>query len=1129
MSTKKNVLYGLTAVLVVGGGLVYSVDFGGSLVATKAAEFIAKEYNLGVSIDNVKGNPFRGYRLEGLKLTRNESSLVEAGSLILEPAILKMLSGTVALNWAEMKDVKTTFSKLRELAEVVSATKLPPLPNFLPTGELELRSLGGTLDGSEARGEMDVVVAGFPVKGKAEANLGDVASIRNASFQLAGGTLDFSGKVKPEFDLKAKAANINLGQLGQVIPALMTGIVKGVVSAEAHLMGPVEKLSARGKVTFADGQVAALPVSLESDLVFDGTRLVADPMTLMAAGIPLAGSLRMNVTGQQPIVDVALKTSGPVSADVLHNNVPQLPADLKGQVESAALILKGPVTALEGVLEAQATSLSTTGITVTDNKVSVKFNSSGVVAFNGHSAVAGSPLTLSGQVHLMGSQAVDLKISTQSFDLSRLHGLFTQVPADLKGLASGHVSMTGSLSQPRVGGVISSPKVQFFGFETTNVNVPFSYGDNVVTLHDASSQFMKGMIGTSGRIDVKAQNLDFNAKAVAMPLKGLVPGVIVSGTADLEAHITGPLSAPEVKLNGSSNALGTPFATLKGVDVSTALKLTGTMPSTLDAQVKAQGIETPFVKFTDASTHVMLKDSQLDLSNLSAKLGGAPVTGNFSLNLKDWAMKGALSVRGAALDNVSPMMAGMVKGTADADVTLSGTINNPAYSVSLSSPKTTLAGAVLDALTLKAEGTADHLSIPSAQATFGGAQLQASGSYNLKTLDSGEFSVSTADADLAAALAGLAGSGNFKISGKATASLSGKFVKDGVSGSGSVTTTGLNVAGFVFDDARSSLVLKGTKLQLPDLTSGFYGGRLSAPLVLDFEKASFAVTVTGEGADLARIMAAAMPDLKGALTGTLKAQYQGNGSWAPFSLKGSGSVSSGGGELKGFKWLDIVAVLHGEKRLTYASAVIPFDTSTTALTLKEGSKMVAHEGDKLYRFLKAQGPMNYAGTLNLNINANLNALLINGLFGAGVGGVQGLALGAAAGGDGALGGALVGLVTGFTEGSKANDFRDVSLTLTGPMDNPSVKNLKVGASTHKQEQRESLTPADSGVETPVTDQLDQKVKEVLGGLSPQKPEAPQVDPSTQPQPESQPKPLVPPSAEDQLKDALKEGLKGLFK
>lgn len=1156
MTRGKKALLLILGILVAGGVVLYNVDFGGNLIAHKAGEFVANEYGMGVSIQGVGGNPFKGYTLEGIQLNRDGAPLLDAQSLFVRPNLLKSITGNVALSWVELRGVTSTFEKLRSLAEVVAKTPMAPLPDFLPKGPVELKSLGGSLDGSRVEGEMDVVVSGFPVKGTAQGSLGDVTEFKKAHLELAGGTIDFSGKVMPNIDMTVKVADVDLTQLGVIVPQLASGVAKGRVSAQVTLGGTPQAPMAEGTVSLDDGAVAGVPLSFSSQTSYGNDALRADPLTVAFAGVPMQGHVAMDFSGKAATTDISLTSQGPVGIDALRKYLPEIPADAAGQVEQAFISLSGPLAAPEGKARIAAKTLSAAGVSVTDTNVSADFNSAGQVKLQASSNFAGAPIGVNGTLSLLKNPSVNLAGSVKQLDLAKVTKMFSDLPP-VSGVLSGQVKAAGPLSNVQLTGTVSSPSVSASGVTVAKLNVPLAWRDGVLSLNGTSALVNGAPVSVSGSVSPLKGQLALSVTSQGLTAKSLsafVPGLPkIDGAADLTAKVTGSFSNPQVELSAKSASLALDPVSVKGFWIATDQKLSvqDGVPSSLELAFGADRLVAAGVPIDSLTGKLNYDGQSVRFSNVQGSAGGSLSLAG-SVRLSDLALDAQAELAGGDLTKITKLLApGMVSGKLNAKASVSGTALDPKFSADFSSNRLVASGMAFDGVTGSLDGTSKRLALKNVKAAFGGAALDLSGSMNLQTLADGDFSVKALGVDLSKALVGFADTSSLGLSGVGQLSLDGKMAGGSYSGSGSLSVDKLTVAGFAFDGPASSIRLSGTTLELPDLHAGFYGGKLQAPAKMDLKTLGLSLKVSASDVDLLRVIGAAVPGLGGGLTGRVAGTCQLSGVLSPFRLSGSGQLTSDGGEVVGFTWVDLLSQVYGEKSLKYASAQVPFDMTTGAagLTLKPGTQVLARDGDKIYRFIKATGNIGSTGALNLKVNGNLNAMAINVIFGAGSGALTGLAVGSAAGGlQGALGGALAGIVAGGAQGAKSADFRDVAFTVTGTTDSPKIKGLKVGPSSIKEPAKQEGTAAETTTAEPApagevqkpSGQVEQAIRDVLSGGKQKTPVVPVPQPKkTDVQPESQPESQAAPEDQpvqderpqdpvDQLKEGLKkELLKGV--
>ena len=148
----------------------------------------------------------------------------------------------------------------------------------------------------------------------------------------------------------------------------------------------------------------------------------------------------------------------------------------------------------------------------------------------------------------------------------------------------------------------------------------------------------------------------------------------------------------------------------------------------------------------------------------------------------------------------------------------------------------------------------------------------------------------------------------------------------------------------------------------------------------------------------------------------------------------------GSGGITGFKWVDLATRLYGTKGINYASVSAPLTLQTGKLILKSGSIVNANKNDKIYRYAKLtqNGTIDFSGktsTMNLMTEGSINYQLVGLLQNGAKGALQSL-----------LGG----------KSSSGDDFRTVSVRISGKTSSPSFSSLKVGDTTLKAQEQKAV-------------------------------------------------------------------------
>ncbi|MBN1333448.1 MAG: hypothetical protein JW971_06765, partial [Synergistales bacterium] len=118
------------------------------------------------------------------------------------------------------------------------------------------------------------------------------------------------------------------------------------------------------------------------------------------------------------------------------------------------------------------------------------------------------------------------------------------------------------------------------------------------------------------------------------------------------------------------------------------------------------------------------------------------------------------------------------------------------------------------------------------------------------------------------------------------------------------------------------------------------------------------------------------------------------------------------------------------------SVYAPFILETGRVILQKDTLAQAFEGDPLYRFMKAEGPVGPEAELDLSCQGNVNLQLLNVIMGGAAGGITS---------EKSLEGILKGVIQGAGGEMEKADFRDISFKVGGTFSKPSVSGLKIAA------------------------------------------------------------------------------------
>ena len=676
----KKFFLGLFVVLVLAVAAVCTLDIGTEWIANKGAQYVADTYKLGVSIGGAKGNPVRGYTFSDIELSEPNggASLLKAGKIVVDPAILKLIRGQIALDWVELTDIKSTIPNLLKLAEIFTGQKVV-LPDAIPLNDLVLNSVGGTLDGNDAEAKLDIALNGLPIKGDFKVTLAPGLSIGKGDVQTAGGTINVTGAVTPALDLKADVSKVQIGELAAIVPQIKQFAARGLLTTSATIKGALDNPAVKGDVTFDDGSVMGFPVSAKTNVAFEDMKVNLNPLTVNAIGIPTAGSVFADISGKTPAVKVAMKTAGAVTAATLRKNLPSLPADLGGQVDAVSVAVEGPATALTGKAEVKADKLIVGGQPITNTLLKADFNSKGIVTMSGGSNIVGNPATLKGTVNAGGKDVIaDVAFSVKNFDLAMLPKFVPAAPANIKGKVNAALTVKGKGSAITAGGKVDSQRVSLNDMNIDKINVPVTFSGDTLTFKDASLVFMDLPITkVNGSITMGTGNVAFKEMSAAVA-NGLIKmnsvlkfGKNLNGTYDLSIANIDLGNVMKTFGAGSLGASGKLSGAVKGAVSDTDITGNGSLSIPVFALTG--------LKFEQIKSSLKLSKMVATLPDFGCKFAGGTIGGNVTLDINKmtYAIKAALkgSQLKSIIDQMMPTLGGGLTGTLTGDYSASGKLS----------------------------------------------------------------------------------------------------------------------------------------------------------------------------------------------------------------------------------------------------------------------------------------------------------------------------------------------------------------------------------------------------------------------------------------------------------------------
>lgn len=252
--------------------------------------------------------------------------------------------------------------------------------------------------------------------------------------------------------------------------------------------------------------------------------------------------------------------------------------------------------------------------------------------------------------------------------------------------------------------------------------------------------------------------------------------------------------------------------------------------------------------------------------------------------------------------------------------------------------------------------------------------------------------------------------------------------------------------------------LRGTNLDLPfvfdnrafTLEKGslaLYNGILHGEGALDYSQkpALWRAHLWGEEIQVAPLLRDLYPmsgDISG--TGTFDLTLKGPANYI-FMTTGEGNLNIREGAFSGFPQLAPLLAKSQRPGLDFASLQVYFSVDGRTLYFVPGSRLTAPPGNPIYRYFSADGFLPFTGrSMNINCLTEVNAPAINAFLGAFAGFLETVFLAEDITQLGNITQAVEdALLGGIFGGLSKSDFREISFSLKGTMEEPELANLSI--------------------------------------------------------------------------------------
>ena len=1140
MARKKVVGLVIGALLAVVVGGVFFVDGATDLVKDQAQSAVRDSLGGELLLGDVTGNPLRGYTVTRVALEKDGVTLFEADRISLAVSLLAFLRGGAIISDVEIAGARGDADRLGRFfatikgeggggSSLVGRVTFSDSVLTTPAGTLLASRARISLGGSTVALELDGRWQGpgktpLSLSGKGTlAFQGDALAVAELDLRVGQGKVLLQGSVLPELGLWGTVEGLEGSEVGALWPET-EGALRGRLSLAIQSGGTWKNPRISGDATLEGGKFSGVTVDRASG------RFSFTPALLKVAGIEasvfgasLRGTLALGLRNLPPTVALQMRGAKGDLAQVAQA-FPAL-GDLQGMVEKISLDLKGSGSALEGRMTLVAPSLSGRGHKLEQVAADVKLRDGKTFHVAARAQGFGSPLTLSGTASWGKKIDMNLEFKATRLDLARLEALFPEL-RELKprGEASVAVTLKGDPGAPQISGIVSAPQIILAGETLSKPVVKFALRGNTLAVNAASLTWKGGVFSASGNVGGlggKAVTLDLKGKGESLALENLAgafPALKSAGVKGAGALTWSAKGTPEKLLvEGalfwkSLRALGQLEA--RELEIRAAGRLAGGKPAlegplTLQAARLAwagAGVDRPVVALRAEGNRLVVEKGEGSVAGGALSLGGAVTLPGKPGEPEALDLQGSLRDLGLERLGKDLGLAVTLGGKGSVKFAVTGTPENPSFTLDGEFPLVTAEGVSLENATVAVEGRREEIRLTSAKATVESVPLALSGTF--RSGAQGYVMNLTGEGkglDLASLLRRVPALKDKDVQGRVNVNFALKGSPAALEGSGELSSERVGLLGLSATNLKAPFSVRKNILAAPAIKALFHGGDAALGLRMNLGTGGWELQAALAEVDLGATLRA-LSQASGTVGGTATVDFKGKGNAFKGEFSGKGLFQSREGAVTGYPWVNLVATLHGASGVRYQLLKAPFSVQGAQLTLQEGTKAVPWEGDPLYRSLEAQGTVGPEGKLNLAVKGVVNAQVLNAL----TGGVQGGLL-EGIGGGASVQDILKGALKGFADGGAKQDFRAVSLKVGGRAASPKISDLQV----------ESKAPAE-GEKPPAPEKKVLPPPEVLevlpevllpGGAKPSP--LPEEGP-----PPAEAEPTEAPSLEDAIKGAL---------
>jgi hypothetical protein len=872
----------------------------------------------------------------------------------------------------------------------------------------------------------------------------NVISLNEIDARLLGGTMNGAALIDlvsgdtPKLTLKLSAGSLDTRALTDALPWLEQ--FKGAVdSASCDLSGPIDSLSGTAYLSseslyvtdFDCSNVTAainLKDSSELQLSFLGETL--------GAIVESSGDIALS---QDVILDLKLSAS-PLSLAAIGEKYPEIRnMSVSGDGRGSAK-LKGPVSDL-----VFTGSVNFSDLTVSDkyklrdfggmfnySKEGLSFNNI-KMTWNDAAITAEGILR---QDHITGDSKLLVNGTIANLQISKLEDMAPAIKdINANGLLSGKWEVSGDAKDPAARFDLKIPSLKLKNdFALSNIQADGSYRGGSIDITGATLNYGQTTLTASGAVKLPKDNspMEYNIKGSFSDVDPALfsklyttPGNI-SGALDGEVSVWKGLSDEGVQVYfKDSDLLYDEKLHFRGL--TGAISISG-------GKITLQNMR------SDTSVGSLLLNGVIKDSRNGKTLSE---TANSGVNFDDVTLDVSTVVSSADIGRLSRLLVPSARGYQgfiNCSMDIKGPVLNPEFLANGSIFGVRAFGLFLPVISFEsAGGNSREVRLPKIRAAVGRGIISADAQISKTSGEWGGYvRASGQSVDIRSIVVPLEYEMRRDIRGILDFDFQGSGSLKSFEGSGNARIPALSVMGINFAEVDVPFWVNEGFVVVEDSSAKAYGGEVKMQMAKDLRLSNWGGILGVKSADMRTFMKDLTPNSAGVVSGSADLTFRLSGDTRRTSMQdGEGSFEIKNGEISGFEGTEAVSKLIGGRPLRFNSLLLSFSVDGKTVYVLPGSRVSAPKGDPVFNYLMADGKITFERDINLLCVGNVNIRALNSF----VGGVQGLLSSTME--DGTSGLTFQNFLGGAIQGFSRNEFRDVSLSVSGSSNDISIHDLKI--------------------------------------------------------------------------------------